>query len=405
MANRRLFLKGLASILPAGLLLKLQNSFGSTQDTVSSGRDYYKEIGIKPFINAAAAYSILGGRNMWPEVVEAMEYAGKRNVIMEELHDKVGKRIALLIGCEAALVSAGACSAMTLGTAACLTGKNEDFIRRIPDLRGMKKEVIIQKAHRFVYDHAVRNCGVRLIEIETVEDVKKAVNQETAMLFYNYSNNEQGKIKPKEFADLGKKYNIPTLIDGSNILPPVEILSKFLNLGFDLAAFSGGKGLRGPYSTGLLLGRKDLIEAARLNNSPNSDTIGRGMKVSKEEILGAMVAVEFSLKFDYSVEYVREGRLVNIIADKVSSIGGIRTEVIAAQSESGRPHLRLYWDKSVIKISVEEAKKQLAEGDPPIEVCALELADGEFEIGTAMLKEEEIDTLVKCLKRVFMNAA
>jgi len=269
----------------------------------------------------------------------------------------------------------------------------------------MKKEVIIQKAHRFVYDHAVRNCGVRLIEIETVEDVKKAVNQETAMLFYNYSNNEQGKIKPKEFADLGKKYNIPTLIDGSNILPPVEILSKFLNLGFDLAAFSGGKGLRGPYSTGLLLGRKDLIEAARLNNSPNSDTIGRGMKVSKEEILGAMVAVEFSLKFDYSVEYVREGRLVNIIADKVSSIGGIRTEVIAAQSESGRPHLRLYWDKSVIKISVEEAKKQLAEGDPPIEVCALELADGEFEIGTAMLKEEEIDTLVKCLKRVFMNAA
>jgi len=401
MANRRSFLKGLAGILPAGFILPFHTGCSGREPSPTPDRDFLGEIGIKPFINAAAAYSVLGGRNMWPAVIEAMDYARARNVKMGELHEKVGKRIASLIGCEAAMVSAGACSAMTLGTAAVLTGKNEDFIRRIPDLSGMKDEVIVQTSHRFVYDHAVRNCGVRLVEVETVEELESAINERTAMLFFCHSYDDRGRIKAEDFAALGKKHNIPSLVDGSNVLPPVDVLSGLLDMGFDLAAFSGGKGLRGPYSSGLLLGRKDLIEAARLNNSPNSDTIGRGMKVSKEEVLGVMVAVEFSISFDYSVEYEREGRLVGIIADKISPIPGIRTEVIQAESESGRPHLRVYWDKSVKDISVAEAKRLMADGDPAIEICALELADGEFEIGTSMLKEDEIDPLVRRIEEIF----
>ncbi len=400
MTKRRSFLKGLAGMLPAGVALPLQAGCSGSGDTHAAGREYLEEIGIQPFINAAAAYSSLGGRNMWPAVIEAMDYARARNVKMEELHERVGQRIASLIGCEAAMVSAGACSAMTLGTAAVLTGRNEDFIRRIPDLTGMKDEVIIQASHRFVYDHAVRNCGVRLVEVETVRDVESAINERTAMMFFCYLYDDRGRIKAEEFARLGEKHQIPSLVDGSNVLPPVDVLSGLLDMGFDMAAFSGGKGLRGPYSSGLLLGGKDLIDAARLNNSPNSDTIGRGMKVSKEEVLGVMVAVEFSLTYDYSVEYEREERLVNIIADRISPVPGVRTEVIQAESESGRAHLRLYWDTTAKGISVAEAKRILKEGDPPIEVCAFELSDGEFEIGTSMLREHEIDTLIRRMTEV-----
>ena len=400
MSNRRKFLKNIAGFLPASMSLPFLKGCG-TNSNVLVNRDYFKEIGVKPFVNAATAYSALGGRNMFPEVIEAMEYAGKRNVIMEDLQDAVGKQLASLIECEAAMVSAGACSAMILGTAACITGKNEELIRRVPDLRGMKDEVIIQKSHRYSYDHAVRNCGIRYIEVDSVEDVDMAVNEKTAMMFFCHMRNEEGKIKLKEFADLGNNYKIPTLIDGSNTVPPLERLSEYLNLGFDLAAFSGGKGMRGPYSAGLLLGRKDLIEAARLNASPNSDTIGRGMKVSKEEILGMLVAVETCMKYDYASEGEREEKVLTTISEKIQTVSGIQTKKVYPETEGGRPHLQLYWDKS--KLSVTNAQKQLREGEPCVETCYLGLSDGELEIGAAMLKDHEIDTLVKRLSEVLPN--
>ena len=169
-------------------------------------RDHFAEIGVKPFINAAAAYSALGGRNMWPEVVEAMEYARQRNVIMEELQDAVGKRLVSLIKCEAAMVTGGATSAMTLGTAACITGTNEELIRQVPDLRGMKNEVIIQKSHRYSYDHGVRSAGVQFVEVETAEELEHAIGDKTAMLFFFFLNDAKGQIKLREFAALGKKH-------------------------------------------------------------------------------------------------------------------------------------------------------------------------------------------------------
>ena len=323
--DRRTFLKEM-SALSATTVLASGSAFAAAQETAPA-RDYYKEIGVKPFINAAAAYSAYGGRNMWPAVVEAMEYARKRNVIMEELHDAVGRRLASIIGCKAAMVTGGATSAMTLGTSACITGTNPELIRCVPDLRDMKNEVIIQKSHRYSSDHGVRSAGVHFVEVETIAELEAAINEKTAMLFFFFLNDAQGAINLKEFATLGQKHGIPTLIDGSNSVPPLGRLSEYLDAGFDLAAFSGGKGLRGPYSAGMLLGRSDLIEAARLNNSPHADTVGRGMKVSKEEVLGMLAAVEFSLTFDYSVENVRETRLTNLIADKLSFFPGITTKV------------------------------------------------------------------------------
>jgi len=387
------------STLSATTVLAPHAALTAAEKTVS-GRDYFEEIGVKPFINAAAAYSAYGGRNMWPAVVEAMEYARQRNVVMEELHDAVGKRLASVIGCDAAMVTGGATSAMTLGTAACITGTDQELIRRVPDLRGMKNEVIVQKSHRYSYDHGVRNAGIHFVEVETVEELEAAITEKTAMLFFFFLNDAKGAIELEEFAALGKRHGIPTLIDGSNSVPPLGRLSEYLDAGFDLAAFSGGKGLRGPYSAGMLLGRSDLIEAARLNNSPHADTVGRGMKVSKEEVLGMLAAVEFSLTFDYSVENVRETRLTNLIADKLSVFPGITTKVSYPRTEGGRPHLQIFWDKSKTPLTVEQAQKALADGDPSIRTPYLGLADGELEVGCAMLKDDEVDVLVRRIGEV-----
>ncbi len=406
MTNRRTFLKGVAGILPAGIFLPVHKGFAAeVADRTSekiTGRDYYKEIGVKPFINIRGSSSSYGGRPMRPEVIEAMNYARKRSARMKELNDAVGKRIASLIGCEAAMVSAGACSAITLATAACITGTNRDLIIRVPDLSGMKDEVIVQKGHRNRYDHAVRNCGVRMIEVETVDDVKRAINKKTAMMYYSFYFRKDSKINMKEYAALGKKYHIPTFIDGAAYIPPMERLSEYLNLGFDLAAFSGGKGLHGPYSAGLLLGRKDLIEAALLNNSPNSNTIGRGMKVSKEEILGTMVAVEVSLKYDYSVDVKRHNKLLKFVYDKLESIPipGVKNKMDLPENENSRSGLRVYWDKSVIKKSVTEVSKQLLEGEPSVVMEFRDRTKNEFEIEAQMLKYDEVDILVRRIREV-----
>src|SRR5262249_21771880 len=163
-----------------------------------------------------------------------------------ELHDKVGERIASLIGCEAAMVTAGAASALTLGTAACMTGTDQEFIRRLPDTTGMKTEVIIQKSHRYGYDHAVRNCGIRFVEIETRDELERAINGKTAMMLFFNANDPVGKIKAAEFTELGKKHNIPTFNDAAADVPPVDALSRYTKMGFDLVTFSGGKGICGP---------------------------------------------------------------------------------------------------------------------------------------------------------------
>src|SRR4029450_13540696 len=210
MPNRRRFLQGISS-LPL---------LATPSPAATAKRDYFKELGIKPFINAAGTYTTLTASLMQPEVVQAIEYASKQFVHLIELQDVVGQRIASLIGCDAAMVTAGAASALTLGTAACLTGTNHEFIRRLPDTTGMKNEVIIQKAHRYGYDHAVRNCGIRFVEVETREELERAINERTAMMMFLNENELKGKIKSAEFVEVGKKRGVPTLPDAAGDVPP-----------------------------------------------------------------------------------------------------------------------------------------------------------------------------------------
>src|SRR5262245_9157106 len=224
MPNRRRFLQTV-STMPL---------LGKSGKAASTRRDYFKELNIRPFINAAGTYTTLTASLMLPEVVQAIDYASRQFVHLQDLHDAVGRRIASLVGCEAAMVSAGAASALTLGTAACMTGTNHEFIRRLPDTTGMKTEVIIQKSHRYGYDHAVRNCGIRFVEVETASELESAVNPRTAMMLFFNSNDPVGKIRAAEFVQLGKKHNVPTFNDAAADVPPVENLSKYIKLGFDL---------------------------------------------------------------------------------------------------------------------------------------------------------------------------
>src|SRR2546425_691137 len=303
MWSRRRFLESISALPIVGGFIDA--STAGAAPSRKGGRDYLRELGVRPFINAAGTYTAMTASLMPPEVMDAINYAAQHYVMLDELHDKVAERIATRLRCEAAMVTSGAASALTLGTAAVLTGTDRQKIVDLPNLTTMKSDVIVQKSHRFGYEHAVRNCGVRLVEVETPDDLERAVSEKTAMMLFYNNNNKEGRIQDEEFVRLGKKHRIPTLNDAAADVPPVDNLWKYTSMGFDLVAFSGGKGIRGPQSAGLLLGRKDLIAAARKNAPPNGNTVGRGMKVNKEEMLGMLVALEMYLEKDHARE-VRE---------------------------------------------------------------------------------------------------
>jgi uncharacterized pyridoxal phosphate-dependent enzyme len=392
--NRRGFIQALLCLPGIGPLL--ERLAPSLQVAGPGGRDVYQELGVRPLINAAGTYTMLGGSLLRPEVMEAMQSASRQFVNIVELHQAVGKRIAERVGCESALVTAGAASALTLATAACVAGKDQEKIRRLPDTNGMKNEVIVQKAHRYGYDHAVRNVGVKLIEVETRQDLEKAVGERTAMLLFFNDNDPLGKIHVEEFAQLGKKLNVPTLNDAAAEIPPAENLSRFLKMGYDLVTFSGGKGLRGPQSTGLLLGRKDLIEAAALNNNPHTDTVGRTNKVDKEDLVGMWAAVEAFSKEDHTAVWKEWEQRVQTIAATVAAIQGVKTETFVPPIANHVPHLRLTWDVS--KLQPADVIKQLRDGEPKIEVRPA-IAEG-LEVSVWMLQPGQAEIVGKRLAAV-----
>lgn len=397
MPNRRTFLQSVSGLPLVGGLFG-----GGTALAAAPRRDFFKELGVRTFINAAGTYTSLTGSLMPPEVTQAWMSATRQYVSLTELQEAVGRRIASLIGCEAAMVTAGAASALTLGTAACMTGTTPEFILRLPDTTGMKTEVIIQKSHRYAYDHAVRNCGIRMIEVETREELERAINERTVMMLFFNANDPRGQIKVAEFAELGKKHSIPTFNDAAADVPPAENLSKYIKMGYDLVTFSGGKGLRGPQSAGLLLGRRDLIEAARLNTCPYSDSIGRGQKVNKEEMIAMMAAVESYLKRDHQADWREWEKRAKLIADHASSVRGVATEVLVPEIANHTPHLRVRWDPGLVKITVPEVVKQLREGQPSIEVTPNR---DDLVISVWMMEPGEAQIVAKRLRQVLKAAA
>jgi L-seryl-tRNA(Ser) seleniumtransferase len=337
-------------------------------DTAPRKPSVYESLGVKHVINATGTVTVLGGSLMPPEVAAAWLDASRHFVNILDLQDRVGERIAKLIGVEAALVTTGAAGALLLGTAAAVTRGKPELIKRLPDTAGMRNEVILQKAHHSCYDNQLTDVGVRLIDVETAADVRRAVGKETALLFFMNVAEAEGRIKRQEWIELARKYGVPTLLDAAADVPPVERLSEYTRQGFDLVAFSGGKGLRGPNNTGLLLGRKDLIEAAKRNTNPHCGTLGRMMKVGKEDMVALLAAVERYVRIDHQAEWREWERRIDVIEQALKEIPSLQFERIVPPIANHVPHLLLTWDEKRLKLTPARLIRKMAEGDPPIQL-------------------------------------
>jgi L-seryl-tRNA(Ser) seleniumtransferase len=333
----------------------------------TAGVDYYQKLGVTPFINAAGTYTVLSASTMPDEVQAAVALASKRPVNLNELLEASGTYLAKQLHCEAALITSGAAAALVVGTAACVTMGNDQAILGIPtDTAGLKNEVIVQKSHRYGYDHALRNCGIRFIEVETLEQYEQAFNDRTVMA--HFFNAGVGKITREDWLRVAHQHQVPCFNDAAADVPPISNLWKYTQMGFDLVTFSGGKGLRGPQCTGLLLGRKDLIDAAKKNNSPNSNTIGRGMKVAKEEIVGLVAAVDWFLKQDDVAMEAEYRRRADLVSKQLNSIPTLQTQIFVPEVANHVPHLLITYDQSRVKISGAEVMQKMREGNPRIEL-------------------------------------
>ena len=388
--SRRRFLAR-ASLTPvAGVLTgacaSQPSSTSSTSSMSSPDEDMYARLGVRPFINAAGTYTALSASLMPDEVVAAMEQASGQYVSLQELHEAAGQRIASLVGAESALVTSGAAAALTLATAACVCGDDQAAIRQVPDTTGLKNQVILQSSHRFGYDHAIRNVGVEFVEVETRAELETAITDRTAMLFFLNAANNSGRLDREEFAEIGRQTGIPTLIDAAADLPPARNLRAFTEVGYDLVAFSGGKGLRGPQCSGLLLGRPDLVAAAYLNGSPHSNSVGRIGKVGKEEIVGLTRAVELYTEKDHAAEWAGWEARVQVIADAVNGIPGVAAEQFVPELANAVPHLGIDWDPDRIALTRADVAAALRDGEPRIEP-RLSAADApRLEIGVWMMQ-------------------
>ena len=366
----------------------------------------YEALGVKHVINATGTVTILGGSLMPPEVVAAWVDASRHFVDLLDLHDKVGRRIAQLAGVEAALVTTGAAGAMLLATAAAVTGGDRKHIARLPDIAGMKNEVLLQKAHHTCYDNQLTDVGVKLIDVETPADVRRAVNERTALMFFLNLADADGRIRRREWVELARRHRVPTLLDAAADVPPVENLSAYNRMGFDLVAISGGKALRGPNDTGLLLGRKDLVAAAKLNTNPHCGTIGRMMKVSKEDMIALLAAVERYVRLDHRAEWKEWERRLGVIEKAVGDVPTLRCERIVPPIANQVPHLLLTWDEKRLGLTRARLTRELARGEPPVQLGRVRgTGDKGVLISVFMLQEGEDRVVAERLRAILKGAA
>lgn len=397
MITRRKLLKRLSALpLVGGLVgsgIPISSALSETLPETLAKRDVLKELGVRTFINAAGTYTAMTASLMPKEVMDTILTSSQRFAMLDEVQDKVGAKIAELCHAEAATVTAGCWSAMVLGLAGVLTGTDRKKISQLPNLEGMKNEVIVQKSHNVGYVHALTNTGVTIIPVETVADVEKAINSRTAMMWFLNYQAPDGQIQHEEWVALGKKHGIPTMIDMAADVPPVENLWKYNDMGFDLVCVSGGKAMKGPQSAGLLMGRKDLIEAARLSAPPRGGTIGRGMKVNKEEILGMYVALEMYIKKDHAKEWQSWEDKVFYISEMAKKAGNITTDVTVPPIANHTPYLQIEWDKSYYNLTRQQLQEKLRSGNPSIEVMGS--TDNSISLTVFMLNPGEEKTVAK----------
>lgn len=403
----------LSATLPA-----LAEAKSSEGNTTSKTEDYYDKLGVTKIINAAGTYTYLTAAIMPDQVRRAVEQAARHPVRLKELQLASGEYLARKLKCEAALVSAGASSALTLGTAACVTVANwkdvgEKIYERMPsDMAGLKNEVIVQKTHRYDYDHALLNCGVRFVEVETLDQYEAAFTGNTVMAHF-FNSAEKSPISREDWVRVAHKHGVPCMNDAAADVPPISNLWNYTQMGFDLVAFSGGKGIRGPQNAGLLLGKKQLIDAATQNNSPISERIGRGMKVAKEQLVGMVAAVDWFLEQSEEGMQAEFTRRAQFIAKQVESLPSMKVQIFTPEVANHIPHLLLRYDPQKITISPLQVADVLRKGSPSIELnpatgtdqrAGLPSDKNTIVVGVWMLQEGEEKIVAQRLHQVLSQA-
>jgi uncharacterized pyridoxal phosphate-dependent enzyme len=410
--NRRTFLGTLSGLTAA--LLGPRKALGalpapaanSSVTGFGASGNIYEELGVTTVINGQGTMTVLGGSLMRPEVEAVMALAGKHFVSVPDLEVAAGKRIAEMLKLPegyGAIVTCGAAAAMQSGLAGILTGDNPKFIEQIPDLTGMKSEVIIQKSHRNPFDHQLRNTGVKLIVVESREDVQKAIHPQTAMMHFSNFANADGQIKVEEWVKLAHENHIPAFIDAAADTPPVSHLWDYANMGYDLIAFSGGKAIRGPQCAGMLIGKKELVANALLNNSPNEDTIGRSQKVGKEEIVGMVKALESYLKEDHEALTKEWQRRLEFISAQVSKIPTVTATFFVPDMANHVPHIHIQWDMQRISITPHDAAQTLRKSKPSIVLSAGEDGLRGLSMNSFMLQPGEEKIIAENLAKLLQS--
>ena len=407
-SNRRTFLGALSALSatlmsPRRLFAAPAPGRSSKLTGFGSTGNVYEELGVTAVINGQGTMTVLGGSLPRPEVEEVMVLGGQHFVSIVELEVAAGKRITEMLKLPEgydALVTAGAAAAMQSGLAGILTGDNPTLIRQIPDLTDMKSEVIIQKTHRNPFDHQLRTTGVKLIVVETADDVRRAINPQTAMMHFSNFADDDGQIKVEEWVKLAHEHNLPAFIDAAADTPPVSRLWDYANMGYDLIAFSGGKAIRGPQCAGLLIGKKDLIAYALLNNSPHEDTIGRSQKVGKEEIVGMIKALELYLQEDQGTLNKEWQRRLEHISGQVTKVPGVTTSFPKLEIANHVPHLQIQWDEKRLPMTPREVAKALRDGKPSIALSTGEHGEA-LSMNSFMLQPGEEKIIASELVKLF----
>ncbi len=362
-SRRSLFRAGV--LARAASLLGLPAAAVAARSERGAGPGVYRRFGVEPFINCTSTYTINGGSRQLPEVIAAVEQASHYHVNIDELMAKVGPRLAGLLGGEAAMVSSGAAGAVTCGAAACVAGGDPEKMQKLPDTSGMKNECVVPKWSRSYYDHAVRAVGIRMIEVETLRDLDDAFGPRTA-LGHGQANMLDGgnSFSLRQFTDACRKRGVPVLIDAAADLPLRP--NPYIDAGADLVATSGGKILRGPQTSGILFGRRNLVLAAWQASSPHI-TFGRSIKVSKEEIVGVAMAVEalFSTRLR-DAEDKEWLSWFEYVKAKLDQIPAVTAKIVMPKARSYYPTLQIDWDPNRIGLENWELGKRLLDGKPRI---------------------------------------
>jgi seryl-tRNA(Sec) selenium transferase len=363
-ASRRELLQfGNALLLPA-LVGASQGS--ASASPLKTGPEIYQSIGVEPVINCRGTYTIIGASTELPAVRAAMDAAAQHFVQMDELASAVGRRLAELTGAEWGMVSSGCAAGLKHVTAACVAGGNPEKLLRIPNLQGLDKtEVVSPRSSRSVYDHSIRNIGVKMITVETAEEFEKALSPRTAMIYLSAGRaTVDGPLSLVNVARMAKPLNIPILVDAAAEV--LTIPNVHLAKGATVVAYSGGKAICGPQCAGLLLGRKDLLMSAWQASSPHHGP-GRDNKVGREETMGMLAAVEAWVKRDHEAEWKTWLSYLDVIDKRVSSINGIHTTVVEPEGLSNRsPSLVISWDPGMLNITGEELAEVVARTAPRI---------------------------------------